>query len=85
MTQVTFYHFIIKVSFFIINSGCFERNIIYIDGHSNDEIPIDQIISLIDLSEHCEQSFKYECTLGKFKVEEIFLFSFENGLKYVFF
>ena len=76
MTQVTFYHFIIKVSFFIINSGCFERNIIYIDGHSNDEIPIDQIVSLIDLSEHCEQSFKYDCTLGKFKVEKILIIIF---------
>ena len=36
------------------------------DEESNNEVPYEQIVSLIELSEFCEQSFQYDCTLGKY-------------------
>ena len=42
-----------------------ENAITYIDGQSNNEVALSQIVSLIELSEYCEQSFQYDCTLGK--------------------
>ena len=49
-----------------VSSGCVENPIIYVDEESNNEVPHEQIVSLIELSEYCEQSFQYDCTLGKY-------------------
>ena len=46
------------------NQGCYEKPITYIDADSDVELPLSQIVSLIELSETCVQSFQYDCTLG---------------------
>ena len=46
------------------NQGCYEKPITYIDADSEVELPLSQIVSLIELSETCVQSFQYDCTLG---------------------
>ena len=50
-----------KVQLFI---GCYQKDISYIDGQTQQPIALSQIESLIELSEHCEQSFNYDCTLA---------------------
>ena len=44
--------------------GCYEKSITYIDADSQEELPMSQIESLMELSETCVQSFQYDCTLG---------------------
>ena len=44
--------------------GCYERPITYIDNLSQDPVPMTQIESLIELSEYCQQDFRYDCTLA---------------------
>ena len=44
--------------------GCYEKLFTYIDGQTKRPLPISQIQSLIELSEYCEQTFHYECTLA---------------------
>ena len=45
-------------------TGCFEKEVSYINGETNEIIPIGQIEALIQLSDSCHQSFHYECTLA---------------------
>ena len=48
-------------------SGCYNKSITYIDGEMTNErkeIAMEQIVSLIQLSERCEQSFQYDCLLA---------------------
>ena len=56
-----------------ISSGCVENPITYVDEESNNQVPHEQIVSLIELSQYCEQSFKYDCTLGKYFCRKVFL------------
>ena len=53
------------------NVGCFEKQFNYIDGQTNASLPTSQIQSLIELSEYCEQSFYYECTLAPLTDENV--------------
>ena len=48
--------------------GCYEKSFTYVDGQTNTKLPISQIQSLIELSEYCEQTFYYECTLAPLTV-----------------
>ena len=48
--------------------GCYEKSFTYVDGQTNTQLPISQIQSLIELSEYCEQTFYYECTLAPLTV-----------------
>merc|ERR1712235_188839 len=54
--------------------GCYNKSITYIDGDVSNEmktIPMGQIISLIDLSASCTQSFSFDCTLAPFVNEDV--------------
>jgi len=44
--------------------ACYSRNITYTSGVDGEPIPLSQIEALISLSENCEQSFSYSCTLA---------------------
>jgi len=47
--------------------GCYNKSITYIDGEMTNErkeIAMEQIVSLIQLSDRCEQSFQYDCLLA---------------------
>ena len=50
MTQVQ--AFVCQNSLQLFLEGCTENPITYIDGESNNEVPYQQIVSLIELSEH---------------------------------
>ena len=69
MTKVE--SFVCHISIQLFLEGCAENPITYIDGESNTEVPYQQIVSLIELSEHCEQSFQYDCTLAPLEAEGI--------------
>jgi len=51
--------------------GCFEKEIIYLDAQSESEVALSQIVSLIELSAYCEQSFQYDCVLAPLQSSEI--------------
>lgn len=51
--------------------GCYEKEVTYIDGATTDEVPLSQIVSLIQLSEYCDQGFYYQCTLAPLQDEDI--------------
>ena len=62
--------------------GCFEKAINYIDTQSQEEVPLSQIASLIELSETCVQSFHYDCTLGMAKIScSMILYQFLRSSK----
>jgi len=51
--------------------GCYNKTITYVDGDSGAEVPLSQIVSLIELSEYCEQSFDYDCNLAPLRNQDI--------------
>ena len=53
--------------------GCYKRPITYIaiDGQSQTPVPMTQIESLIELSEYCQQDFRYDCTLAPLTSEDV--------------
>jgi len=55
--------------------GCYQKDISYYDGQTEESINIGQIESLIELSEYCEQTIHYDCTLAPFH---------DSGVDYVF-
>merc|ERR1719342_1643682 len=64
--------------------GCYNKSITYIDGGmSNDkkEIAMEQIVSLIQLSERCEQSFQYDCLLAPLTNNDVDLAYWEDRNK----
>ena len=68
----------------IIFQGCYNKSITYIDGGmSNDkkEIAMEQIVSLIQLSERCEQSFQYDCLLAPLTNNDVDLAYWEDRNK----
>ena len=61
--------------------GCYNKTITYVDGAiSNDvtEIPMGQIVSLINLSASCTQSFAFDCTLAPFIVGDVMYHYWED-------
>ena len=52
----------IKIEMCIV--GCYEKQFTYVDGQTSTPLPLSQIQSLIEISEYCEQTFYYECTLA---------------------
>ena len=69
MTKVE--SFVCQNSLQLFLEGCTENAITYIDGEPDNEVHYQQIVSLIELSEHCEQSFQYDCTLAPLEAEGI--------------
>jgi len=55
--------------------GCYVKPITYIDGNmtknEKKEVPLSQIVSLIQISESCQQSFTFDCTMAPFTKEDI--------------
>ena len=51
--------------------GCYEKEVTYINGATNEPIPLSQIDSLKQLSSHCLQTFYYECTLAPLRDDSI--------------
>jgi len=51
--------------------GCYEKEVTYVNGDTNEPIPLSQIIALIQLSDYCDQAFYYECTLAPLQDEDI--------------
>ena len=61
--------------------GCYNKSITYLNGDiSNDvsEIPMGQIVSLINLSASCTQSFAFDCTLAPFIVGDVMYHYWED-------
>ena len=44
--------------------GCYQKNITYINGLTQEGVSMYQIISLIELAAYCEQEIRYDCTLA---------------------
>ena len=44
--------------------GCYQKNITYINGLTQEGVSIYQIVSLIELAAYCEQEIRYDCTLA---------------------
>merc|ERR1711892_1464367 len=55
--------------------GCYQKDVSYYDGQTEESINIGQIESLIELSEYCEQTIHHDCTLAPFH---------DSGVDYVF-
>jgi len=53
------------------DAGCYEKEVTYINGATNEPIPFSQIDSLIQISDYCVQEFYYECTLAPLRAEEL--------------
>jgi len=51
--------------------GCYQRNVTYISGHSQQPVSMYQITSLIELAAYCEQEIKYDCILAPFDNEDV--------------
>jgi len=51
--------------------GCYKKEVIYINGATNEPVPLSQIEALIQLSDSCVQSFYYECILAPLQTEDI--------------
>ena len=52
-------------------SGCYQKNITYINGLTQEEVSMYQIVSLIELAAYCEQEIHYDCTLAPLTAEEV--------------
>lgn len=66
--------------------GCFEKTINYINGENKNDptiVPLNQMLALLQISERCEQSFTYDCTLAPLRNNDIDLAFWEdrNGEK----
>jgi len=46
------------------DAGCYQKNISYVNGQSQEELDLSQIVSLIELSDYCEQKIDYNCFLA---------------------
>jgi len=44
--------------------GCYQKNITYINGLTQEGVSMYQIVSLIELAAYCEQEIQYDCTLA---------------------
>ena len=44
--------------------GCYQKNISYINGLTQEGVSMYQIVSLIELAAYCEQEIRYDCTLA---------------------
>ena len=51
--------------------GCYQRNITYINGLTQAEVSMYQIVSLIELAAYCEQEIHYDCTLAPLTAEDV--------------
>jgi len=51
--------------------GCYQRNITYINGLTQEGVSMYQIISLIELAAYCEQEIQYDCTLAPLTAEDV--------------
>merc|ERR1712037_793422 len=51
--------------------GCYQRNITYINGLTQEGVSMYQIVSLIELAAYCEQEIRYDCTLAPLTAEEV--------------
>jgi len=69
------------------DAGCFEKNVTYLSGATNESVPLSQIDALMQLSEYCVQGFYYECTLAPLRADDIdFAFWIDrHGEKNVYF
>jgi len=55
--------------------GCYKRDILYVSGNRELPLQLSQILALMELSNHCEQEFYYECNrapLSSFGVDNFF-------------
>jgi len=51
--------------------GCYQRNITYINGLTQEGVSMYQIVSLIELAAYCEQEIRYDCTLAPLTAEDV--------------
>ena len=58
----------LKVQFVILICsslpGCYQKNVTYINGLTQEGVSMYQIVSLIELAAYCEQEIRYDCTLA---------------------
>jgi len=58
--------------------GCISYNISYTNGNTKEEVALSQIVSLIDLSEYCEQSIKYTCFLAPLFDDDVYYVTWDD-------
>merc|ERR1719341_23125 len=51
--------------------GCYQKNITYINGLTQETVSMYQIVSLIELAAYCEQEIRYDCTLAPLTAEDV--------------
>ena len=51
--------------------GCYQKNITYINGLTQEGVSMYQIVSLIELAAYCEQEIQYDCTLAPLTAEDV--------------
>merc|ERR1711934_1066555 len=51
--------------------GCYQKNITYINGLTQEGVSMYQIVSLIQLAAYCEQEIRYDCTLAPLTDEDV--------------
>ena len=51
--------------------GCYQRNITYINGLTQEGVSMYQIVSLIELAAYCEQEIRYDCILAPLTAEDV--------------
>jgi len=52
-------------------TGCYQKNITYINGLTQEGVSMYQIVSLIELAAYCEQEIQYDCTLAPLTAEDV--------------
>ena len=64
-----------SLSLFLISysplPGCYQKNITYINGLTQEGVSMYQIVSLIELAAYCEQEIQYDCTLAPLTDEDV--------------
>merc|ERR1719264_1958602 len=51
--------------------GCYQKNITYINGLTQETVSMYQIVSLIELAAYCEQEIRYDCILAPLTDEDV--------------
>jgi len=51
--------------------GCYQKNITYINGLTQESVSMHQIVSLIELAAYCEQEIRYDCTLAPLTIDDV--------------
>merc|ERR1711971_1107059 len=51
--------------------GCYQKNITYVNGLTQEGVSMYQIVSLIELAAYCEQEIQYDCTLAPLTAEDV--------------